>query len=446
MSHRIDVELTSQSDPATWTWRAVGAKLPRGTVDAALVPAGTSVGTVLRAEVETTLDGTTVTALMAPKSKGAPKPVERIEVLGTPSSGPDVNVILAGKGKRRRDDEGDSGRRSSSRGPRGDGGRRSEGAGRTERSGRSSDGASRGPDGDNERQDGRQGERQGGRQGGPRSPARPAGRDGSRGPTRDGGRDARRPATSVVYRNAALAELRPEQIPVAEQLIKGGIPAVRTAIQEQNARAQAENRPGVTEAPLMAMAEELRPVIALATWKDRASVARSAGKDTPLRELRSIVTATSTLTLDDEGREMASTLRTSLEERITALRTRWVERITGALDEGRVADAVRASIRPPEPTARLTAELAVRLSEAAGAAMAPSTPPADWLALLAVVVDSPVRRTVKPVGLPDGADEALKAEARKAAGSVPQVARLLGIPIPPPPGPRKPVPARKRPS
>ena len=123
MGHRIEVELTSQSDETTWTWRAAGAKLPRGTVDAVLVPAGTTVGTVLRAEVETTLDGTTVTALLAPKGKAAPKPVDRIEVLGTPQKGPDVNVVLAGKGKRRRDDDGDrdGSRRPSGRGPRGEG-------------------------------------------------------------------------------------------------------------------------------------------------------------------------------------------------------------------------------------------------------------------------------------------------------------------------------------
>ena len=54
----------------------------------------------------------------------------------------------------------------------------------------------------------------------------------------------------------------------------------------------------------MAMAEELRPIINLATWKDRASVARNAGKDTPLRELRSIVASASTVTLDEEGSEM----------------------------------------------------------------------------------------------------------------------------------------------
>jgi hypothetical protein len=146
--------------------------------------------------------------------------------------------------------------------------------------------------------------------------------------------------------------------------------------------------------------------------------------------------------LDEEATELATALRASLEQRVTALRDRWVERITTALDQGRVADAVRASIRPPEPAARLASALAVRLAAAASAAMSTETPPEQWLALLEVVVDSPVRRTVKPAGLPEGADEHLLAEARKASGYVPELARLMGIPIPPPPGPRRPVPAR----
>ena len=161
---------------------------------------------------------------------------------------------------------------------------------------------------------------------------------------------------------------------MAEQLLRGGIPAVRQAIEEQNARARAEHRPEVTPGPLLSMAERLLPLINLAAWKDRASVARAAGKDVPLRELRSIVASASTVTLDEEGTEMTTALRSSLDQRVTALRERWVERITAALDDGKVVDAVRASIRPPEPAARLSSELAVRLAEAAGKAMAPDHP------------------------------------------------------------------------
>ena len=425
----------AETGDSTWTWRAAGAKQPRGTVEAALVPEGSGVGSVLRAEVETTLDGTTVTALLPPKVKGESAPSRRIEVLGTPQRGPDVNVVLASKSKRRREERSD--------GPR-DGARRPRSRTRSDRrprvrgvptAGRAPKRCARkcsrrsGPPGD----DGGVRRRRSG-------PARPGGRE-------SGGRDnPRRLATSTTYRNAALATLKPEELPVAEQLLRGGIPAVRQAIEEQNARARADGRPEVTPGPLLAMAEQLLPVINLATWKDRASVARAAGKDVPLRELRSIVASSSTVTLDEEGTEMAAALRTSLDQRVTALRDRWVERITTALDDGRVVDAVRASIRPPEPAARLSAELAVRLGRRRRTGhVRRRRRRTSGSRLLEVVVDSPVRRTVKPAGLPAGADESLLAAARKASGYVPELARLMGIPIPPPPGPRRPVPARLRP-
>jgi hypothetical protein len=418
MAHRIEVELTSHTGESAWTWRAAGARQPRGTVDAILVPAGSEVGTVLRAEVETTLDGTTVIALHPGKVKSGSRPADRIEVIGTVQQGPDVNVVLAGKSGRGRDGSSEARRRSPGR--RGEQRSRDKAAGGPPSAG--DDSADRG--------------RGRGRRPGPRRDAEQAT------PRREG---PRRIAPSTAFRNAALAELRPEQLPVAEQLLRGGIPAVRHAIEEQNERARSDGRPEVSPGPLLTLAEELLPVVNLAAWKDRASAARAAGKDVSLRELRSIVAAASTVSLDDEGREMATALRVSLDERVTALRDNWVARITSALDEGRVADAVRASIRAPEPATRLSAELAVRLADAAGKAMSADTPRDDWLALLEVVVDSPVRRTVKPEGLPTGADENVLAAARKASGYVPELARLMGIPIPPPPGPRRPASARALP-
>ena len=47
-------------------------------------------------------------------------------------------------------------------------------------------------------------------------------------------------------------------------------------------------------------------------------------------------------------------------------------------------------------------------------------------------------------GLPDPAGEELRSSARRAAGQVPELARLLGLPIPPPPGPRRPTPSGAR--
>lgn len=111
--------------------------------------------------------------------------------------------------------------------------------------------------------------------------------------------------TSTVHRNAMLAGLRPEQIPVAEQLLRGGLQAVRQAIDAQNAAAKASGKPPASSEALLAMAEELLPGVRLADWKDRASVAQNAGKDYRLRELRAVVAASRTLNLDEEGRALA---------------------------------------------------------------------------------------------------------------------------------------------
>jgi hypothetical protein len=409
MSRRIDIELTSQIGDGSWTWRAAGARQPKGVVDGALVPPGQAVGAILRADVEVGLEGIEVLALTPAKPARSPEKVEgRIEVKGTPKRAPDVSVILAPgseKRSRRRDEEGDD--RPSRGGSRGEGRparREGPGGGRTG------------------------GERPGGSSG-PR-------RSGGGGRPRDGeGRPARgeRPVvpTSTVHRNAMLGALRPEQIPVAEQLLRGGLPAVRQAIEAQNVAAKAAGKPAAASAALLAMAEELLPAVKLADWKDRASVAQISGKEYRLRDLRAVVAASRTVILDEEGRGMAKALHDSLDQRTTALRDEWLARISNALNDGRILQALEASIRPPEPGTRCPADLAVRLAAAAGEAMTAELAPEEWLKLLDTVVASPVRRTVKPVGIP--ADEVAQQAARHAAGSVPALAKLLGLRIPPPP-------------
>ena len=415
---------------------------PRGSLEGTLLPEGAKVGDVLRADVEFDLDGIVVTSVLAPRDDPRSQRVARIEIIGSgrDSAPAGVSVVLV-PGGRRRDQDGDGARPRRAGPARGSGPRRN--------------GASASPGAD-----GPPRERRPSRDGRPPREARP-GRD-SRTPGTErtapadraerGGRETsgtrparperserpRRLQVVSTHRNAALAELKPEQLPVAEQLLRGGIPAVRNAIDEQNARARAEGRTEVSPDPLLSMAEELLPKMNLAGWKDRAVAVRNAGKDAPLREVRSVVASASTVSLDDEGRDMVTTLRDSLQSRVTALRDGWMARIITALDSGRVADALRVSSRPPEPTARVPAELAVRLAEAAGGAMSSDLPEAEWKALLDAVVDSPVRRTVKPTGLPDPAGEELRSAARRAAGQVPELARLLGLPIPPPPGPRRP--------
>jgi hypothetical protein len=460
MSRRIDIELTSRRDDGSWTWRAPGARQPKGSLDGSLLPSSAKVGDVLRAEADFDIEGIVVVSVQGHKAdERDARTAARIEVLGSGRDNAEgVSVTLAPGGRRHRDDfdgerrprraPGERGGRSSGP-PRSSAGRSDEGRPRPERPRAASDGPGRG-----ERESGGAGERTGRAERGPatRRTGRPdegagrpdAGRPDAGRPDRRPREDRpqrrerpRRPEPVATHRNAALAALGPEQIAVAEQLLRGGIPAVRQAIDEQNARARSEGRPEVPPQPLLTLAEELLPRMNLAAWKDRAVALRTAGKDAPLREVRSVVAGASTVTLDDEGREVLSTLREALESRVAALRQAWLARVTTALDDNRVAEALRVSARPPEPSARVPADLAVRLADAAGTAMAPTVGEVEWIDLLDAVVNSPVRRTVKPSGLPAAPSGELLTAARHAAGLVPELARLLGLPIPPPPGPRR---------
>lgn len=459
MARRIDIELTSKRPDGSWTWRAPGARQPRGEVDGALVPADAKVGEVLRAEAEFELEGIVVTAVTAPKAQArADDSADRIEVVGPRRAEAGVSVSLAPGSRRRPDDDTDRPRR---RPPGGPDSRRPQRRGPAPSAQGDEARTSRPRAGGDRRERpsaaerGERGER-GGRGRLERGQRKERAERGERG-ERDERPDRARPDSArsergrprrlqpaANYRNAALAELRPEQLPVAEQLLRGGIPALRAAIEEQNARAGTEGRDQVPAEPLLAMAEELLPKLNLATWKDRATAVRTAGREAPLREVRAVVAGASAVALDDEGRDLLSALRHSLDERVTALRQAWLGRITSALEGGKVAEALTVASRPPEPAARIPADLAVRLAAEASEAMSPETPEAEWLALLDAVVASPVRRNVKPRGLPQPPGEQLLLAARRAAGSVPELARLLGLPIPPPPGPRRPAAAGAR--
>src|SRR5205823_5750337 len=159
-----------------------------------------------------------------------------------------------------------------------------------------------------------------------------------------------------------------------------------------------------------------------------------------LRDLRAVVAGSDTVARDTESRELAAKLRDALERRSAAERQAWVDEVTSALEDGRVVRALRISGRPPEAGARVPAELAGRLSEAAGAALGPEAAPDRWAAVLDAVAASPVRTSVQPAGLPAEPSEDLLKTARQAATRVPALAPLLGIETKPT-APRPPKPS-----
>jgi hypothetical protein len=453
MPHRIDVELTSDRGDGTWTWRAAGARQPRGVVTAELLPSSPKVGDVLRAEVEMELDGITVLSVVPPRQRHREEP-ERLELLGPARSSEPASSDPSSRGRRGRGDA--SGRPPQPRrpggplrAPEGEDGRGGPGDGRRpRRAGRPATGPDhRRAPGAGDAEPSRPSERPARRS---RAGAAAAGRDeqpsspGRRGPAggaQEGGRERpRRPRFTPghAHRDAALAALPPEQRPVAEQVLRGGIPAVRQAVEAENLRARAEQRPEIQAIPLLSLAEELRPRLQAAAWRDRAEAAAAGADEVPLRELRSIVAASDSAPHDQESRLLAASLREALERRTAEVRGRWADDIRRALDQGQVRRALEASAGPPDPGARLPAELAVGLGAAAGEALSPELVPEQWSALLEVVAASPVRRVVKPAGLPATPGDHLVAQANQLAGRVPGLAALLGLDMPPPPGPPRP--------
>src|SRR4051794_38582326 len=118
MSRRIDIELTSARDDGTWTWRAAGAKQPKGFLDGKLLYEGAKTGDVVRAEADFEIEGITIIAVLPPKEKRSEP--DRLEIVGSGRSDqPLVTSSLVPKNERRRDRDRDGDRR----GPRREGDR-----------------------------------------------------------------------------------------------------------------------------------------------------------------------------------------------------------------------------------------------------------------------------------------------------------------------------------
>ncbi len=413
MANRMDIELTSSRDDDTYTWRAAGARQPRGLVPVSLLPPHSKIGDVLRAEVELEIDGITVVSVIPPKEKNAE--ANRIEFLGPSRPAAGVTTVLAGRGRRGREGERPDrdGRRDGERRGRERGGRRE-----TERPGRGEAGRRR-----------TEGARGRGAEDGDRR-EQPAGRGTTGSPTR---RTPPRFEPGTAHRDELFASLTPEQRPIAERLAIGGLPSVRKAIADEQQRARAEGRPVVSGDPIVAIAEQLLAGVRAAVWLDRAEAAAKRPDEISLRDLRATVVGASPR--DEAGRELERQLREALERRVTKLRQDWEQHLVQALDDGRVLQALRLSFKPPEPSAHFPGALVPRMAEMAGQAMTEETAPDRWLALLDAAVQSPVRRQVKPVGLPKDPSGEVERQARAATSRIPALARLVGMAIPPPPQP-----------
>jgi len=322
MSRKIEIELTSARPDGTWTWRVAGAKQPKGVLESALLPPEAKVGDVLRAEAEIELEGTVITSVLAPPPKRAEP--ERLQIIGDSRPFEGVTTSLVPKGSRPRRDRDDRpgrpdrGDRPAARGDRPpvrhdrpDAGQRAP----EPAEGRGSPRPDRqGPPRDRPGTDRRSGSARTSGPGRDRAaPPRHERTDTNAERAPSGPPRARRLNPGTVHRSAVLDSLAPEERPVAEQLLQGGLPAVRRAVQEQNAKALTEGRPQVQPDALLALAEELLPRLKAAEWRDRAEAASKDVDALNLRDLRSIIAGADAGARDDESRILAKSLREALD-------------------------------------------------------------------------------------------------------------------------------------
>ncbi len=395
MSRRIEIELTSKREDGTWTWRAAGAQQPKGVVEDSVVPAGSQVKDVVRAEVESDLDGTRVLSIAAPKQKA-----ERSGMLQLlPSEKPfePVTQQLRKKGGR----DGDK-----RRGPRREGG---EGRPRGERR-----------DGDKRREGG---------EGRSERPRRPFFETPPELPQRP---KPKRIKPKRVNVDAVLAELPEAQRAIAEKVLNGGVPAVRAAIEEQNKKAVAEGREKVPAEGLLQIAENLLPRLRVAEWRDRALSAETIIEDVDVRDLRSIVvTADQLVAIDEPTRALVAKMKQALVVRQETEIRHWLEDIEAATKVGRVVRALRLSSQPPKAGVPFPAGLATQLVDATVLGLTVDAPAERWITLLEAAAFSPVHAKVLPPAIPAVVSEDLLKTIVRLGPLMPQLAALFGVAVDP---------------
>ena len=384
MSKRIDIELTSNRGDGTWTWRAAGAKTPKGTLNGAILDAGAKTGDTLKVEAEFDLDGVEILSLVKTKEKSIRGNI--LQIIGSEKEFQPVTQKLADKSKDRK--------------PKRDGDKRPP-------------------------REGAEGEKSGDRR--PRRPSFTAPPELPKRPA------AKRLKPKRVHRAAVLDTLPVEQRGVAERALVGGIKAVRDAVKEQNDQLKKEGKPLVPAEGLISMAQELLPKLRVAEWLDKAEAAKADIELLDLRDLRQVVVGADDpmVVRDESTRALATELKAALKSRQEFEQTRWLEDIKSAIGVSRVIRALKISSEPPKAGQPFPAELGAQLAAAASASLSSETAPDRFSAVLEAIAFSPVRSQVKLTAVPPTPNEAMLSTVKRVAPLVPQIAQMFGIAVAP---------------
>jgi hypothetical protein len=238
---------------------------------------------------------------------------------------------------------------------------------------------------------------------------------------------AKRLRAGKAHRSALLESLPEEQRPIAEQVVLGGLPAVRQAIEKQNAERAAAGESAIGAGPLLEIAEKLVPKVRAAEWRDRAEAAQRDLEHVDLRDLRSVVSTADAAGKDEESRALAQALKEGLAARVDAEHATWLAELTATLDVGRIVRALRVSSRPPKAGAPLPPEITARLVAGAGEALTADAAAERWVAVLDALAFSPVRDKVIPASLPTELHDDVRTTIARLATRIPKIAHIFEI-------------------
>ena len=380
---KIDVEITSQRDDGDWTWRAVGAREPKGTIDASLLPTNSVVGSQFLVETEYFLDGIVITKVFDKKQESGKS--ETLEILGSGKKTDLVTTQLA-KGKKRKGTSKRSPSSSTSR--------------------------------INEREKKKSSPEK-------EQPSNKA----IRKPRKQTKRvpDAQFPKSKRLkakrhHRNETIKNLPDDMKRIAEILLQKGLPGLRESISLQNEIAKKAGEPEIPEEILLKVAEQIYPNLRTAEWLDRADGALRGMDSVDLRDIRSVIVASENVQKNNEVRSLSEKLKEGFNKRVETDQQNWLKEVISTLKEGRVVRALRLSSRPPKAGFPLPEDLLTSLTEATNAALAADATQSRWGTVAEAAAFSPIHDRVVPEGVPKNPNEELLKIIRRIASKAPSIA------------------------
>jgi len=384
---KIDVEITSQREDGDWTWRAVGAREPKGTVEASLLPDDLTIGTQFSVETEHFLDGIVVTKVFDKKQES--EKGETLEILGSGKQAKLVTTQLA-KSKK----GGKTSKRSPSANSRTS--ERNKSKKRVVKTDTPPSAKTRKTQNEKKKIDHKF----------PKS---------------------KRLKAKRRHRNEVIKNLPDEMKRVAEILVQKGIPGLRDSIKAQNEVANKAGEPEIPEELLLKLAEHVYSDLRTAEWLDRADGALRGIETVDLRDIRSVIVASENVQKNDEVRLLAEKLKEGFNKRVDTDQKNWLKEVISTLKEGRVVRALRLSSRPPKAGYPLPEDLLNSLTEATNNALSADVTQSRWGTIAEAAAFSPVHDRVVPVGAPENPNEELLKIIRRISSKAPSIVSAFDV-------------------